>query len=514
MPLRDLIKNEIKKAVRETDFDVFKSEKFGDYSTNAAMILAKELKKNPMEVANELKEHLLKSKNNLFEKIEVAGPGFINFWLSERALKIGLKNALSPFKKKKEKIQLEFISANPLGPLHIGHGRNAFYGNALANVLKTFGYNVYREFFINDSKESNQIRELGKTALGKGTSYLTDDLKLKIKKFSKNIKDLSEPEAGYFLALEIQKENEKFITETLGIKFDRWFSEERDLRAKNEFLKTLNLLKRKNLVYEKDGALWLKTTQYGDDEDRVLIRSSKDITYFLSDIAYHINKFKRGFNKVINIWGADHQGHVKRMMAVKKMFSWKGDLDILICQLVTLKEGDEIKKMSKRAGTIVWLKDLIEEVGLDVAKWFCLEKSISTHMEFDMQLAKERSEKNPVFYVQYANARMNGIISKSKFSTFNFRPKYNLQNPDIQERNLVLRLVQFPEVIGDTARDYQVHRLTNYAYELAYAFSLFYRDVRIIGSQREKELLSLVAITQKILQNTLNILGISTPQKM
>ena len=328
------------------------------------------------------------------------------------------------------------------------------------------------------------------------------------------------------------------------------------MRKKKEFEKTLNLLKSKELSYEKDGALWLKTSKYGDDDDRVIVRSDGAVSYFLSDIAYHINKFNRKYDVVIDIWGADHQGHVKRMMAVKKMFTqlgktetppsgvnWKGDLEILISQMVVLKEGEERKKLSKRAGTIVLLADLVNEVGIDAARWFYLEKLLSTHMEFDMVLAKERSRKNPVYYVQYAHARMSsillkaGVAKKATSSPRAFIYKF-LKDPtasprvdevaflftisDFQEEKLKLspvialikKLIQFQEIIEDSAKDYQVQRLTTYAYELASEFSQFYRDVKVIGSENEKELIAIVALSKKLLSDTLKLLGISSPEKM
>ncbi|MBU2109693.1 arginine--tRNA ligase, partial [Patescibacteria group bacterium] len=319
---------------------------------------------------------------------------------------------------------------------------------------------------------------------------------------------------GYAIAEEIQEDNEKFI-KSLGIKFDRWFSEELQLREKKEFKKTIELLEKKKMVYKKDGAVWLKTSKYGDDEDRVIVRSSGEIAYFLSDIAYHINKVKRGYKKIIDIWGADHQGHVKRMMAVKKMLGWKSDLDILISQLATLKKGDERKKLSKRKGNIVLLKDLVKEVGLDAVRWFYLEKSLSTHMDFDLDLAKERSQKNPVYYVQYAGARMNSILNKSKLPARRCFASSDAGGQISKPvRNLILKLIQFPETIEDITKDYQVQRLTVYAYELASEFSQFYRDIKVIGSKNEKELIALVALTRKILQDTLKLLGISAPEKM
>ncbi|MCX6731859.1 MAG: arginine--tRNA ligase [Candidatus Parcubacteria bacterium] len=510
--MKDLIKKEIEKVIKRADFDVFKSDKFGDYSSNVAMVL----KKDPEEIAKSLKTQDSRLKTNLFEKIEVAGPGFINFWLSEKGLEKGLENLNKKPAKKDEKIQVEFISVNPTGEYHIGHGRGAFYGDVLSNVLDATGHKVEREFFINDSKESTQIKELGKTALGKGKTYLTENLKSQISKIKSKIKKTDdEGEAGYLLAQKIQKDNQKFIKKDLRIDFDTLFSEERDLRQKELLKKTMDLLKEKKVVYEKDGATWLKTSDYGDDEDRVVIRSNGDYTYFLSDIAYHTNKFERGYDKVIDIWGADHQGHIKRMLAAKKMLNWKGDLDILISQMAAVKEGGKTKKLSKRKGTLIFLKDLIKEVGLDVCRWFYLEKSLSTQMEFDMALAKEQSKKNPVYYVQYAHARMCSILAKSEAR--NSKSETKFKNLNTQERNLVLKLIQFAEVVEDTAEDYQVQRLTTYVYELAKIFTDFYENVPVLKAETEelkKSRLAMVFFTRKILERVLGLLGISAPEKM
>lgn len=522
--IRDLIKKEIEKAVKKIYleqgrgrvlFDIYADGKFGDYSSNVAMVIGGNSKENAEKIKNELSE-------SKFFSVSVAGPGFLNFTLSEKGIKEGLKNLNKKQKKKKEKVQVEFISANPTGGLHIGHGRSAFYGDALANVLQKAGYKVEREYFINDSKESTQIKELGKTVLGRGTSYLTENLKYQILNLKNKIKrSKNEGEAGFLLAKEIQKNNQKFIEKELNIKFNNWFSEELQLRKKTAFKKTIDLLKRKNLAYEKEGALWLKTSQFGDDEDRVILRSPRfgeagsdgSVSYFLSDIAYHIDKFGRKYDKVIDIWGADHHGHVKRMMIAKEMLKLKGDLEILISQLVTLKKGKELQKLSKRKGNVILLKDLIDDLGLDAVRWFYLQKTLPTHMEFDLDLAKEQSAKNPVYYVQYACARMQSIINKSKFPISNFQKISNSQFSK-PIRNLVVKLIQFPKIIEDTAKDYQVHRLTTYAYELASEFSQFYRDVKVIGAGNERELVALVALTRRILADTLRLLGISAPEKM
>ena len=505
--MRNLIKKEIEKVVGKADFDVFRSENFGDYSSNVAMIL----KKNPQEIAQKI-------KSDFIEKIETAGPGFLNFWLSEKGIERGLKEIFKKPKIKHQKIQVEFISANPTGELHIGHGRGAFYGNALANVLEKAGHKVEQEYFINDSEQSIQIKSLHRTAgiikLEKEGAlfadwkkpYETEYLKKLIKSGKVNFRNVEK---------EIQKDNEDFITNVLRIKFDKWFSEENKLRKKGKFEETLRLLEEKGFVYKKDGAKWLKTSDYGDDKDEVIVRSSGTYGYFLSDIAYHINKFERGFDKVIDVWGADHQGHIKRMLAVKKMLRWKGDLDILISQMVTVKEKGEIKKLSKRKGTIILLKDLVKEIGLDACRWFYLEKALSTQMEIDLALAKERSKKNPVYYVQYAGARMCSILAKANLKSQISNLK--IKNLKLQERNLLLKLIQFTEVVEDIIKDYQVQRLITYAYELAKVFTDFYENVPVLKAETEelkKTRLNLVFITRKILEQALGLIGISAPEKM
>lgn len=497
---------------------------YGDYATNLALVLAKKKKKNPREVAQGLVKKIIQSKESeIFEKIEIAGPGFINFWLSKEIVlaefkKLAKIKTLPKFKTSKEKVQIEFISANPTGELHIGHGRGAFYGDALANLFKLTDYKAEKEYFINDSKESNQVQEMGKTGLGKGTAYLTEYLQKKIQISKSKIQSLVKKkssnldgEMGYLLAQEIQKDNQKFIEKELGIKFDKWISEEKDLRKKSYFNKILEILKKKKLVYQKDGALWLKTSKYGDDEDRVIVRRDDSAAYFLADLAYHLQKIERGYKKIINIWGADHQGHQKRLLAAKKMLNWPVDIEILITQVVTIKKGKEIKKLSKRKGEMVLLQELIEEAGSDATRWFYLQKSLNTHMEFDIELAKKREEKNPVYYVQYAHARMASILRKAGGRTV--LPKtLNFDHPS--EILLIKKTLEVQDILQETIKDYQIHRILNYIYELAYNFSIFYRDVRVLGSKEEQSHLFLVKETQKTLSSLLSLIGISAPERM
>ena len=517
----NLIQKATGKPKEEIQVEKPENEVYGDYSTNIAL----QLKKDPAKIVKKIKP-------DLFEKIEVAKPGFINFFLSKEYLQKQVGEILRQKERfgqlkigGNKKTQVEFISANPTGPLHIGNGRGAFFGDTLANVLEKAGYKVTREYYINDAKNGNQIRELGKTFLGRGVTYLTDKLKtqiLKLKTTTQSLK-LTESEAGYLLAQEVQKNIKDFIGNKLKIKFDNWVSEE-DLYKRNKIDKIFNWLKNKNLVYQKEGAWWIKTSEFGDSQDWVVIRSEAEggePTYLLSDIAYHQDKFDRGFQKIINIWGADHQGHVSKIKAATKMLGYKGDLDILISQVVRLKRG----KISKRKGQIITLEDLINEVGLDVARFLYLTKSLDTQMEFDLEIAKEQSEKNPVYYVQYAHARICSILEKlkTKFeerdssleelktATKNLKP---LKHPS--ELGLIKQLIRLPEVVEDTSKDYQVQRLPQYAIDLATVFHQFYRDCKVLTQVRPvfEARLALILATKIVLKNSLDLMGVSAPEKM
>lgn len=548
------LREELSRSIRSlypdrsgVSFAVSPERRFGDYTTNAALALAGD-GINARDAADEISAELKKSPafSAKIKKVEIAGPGFINFSLSDEVIKEELANIKKNLSDgfdflSGKKINIEFISANPTGELHIGHGRGAFYGDALANIFKFSGAEVTREYFINDSKESNQIKELGKTIFEKG-AYSSDYINKIISKISPKERKISEMKKGVFsggnelsfkeigeefgiigeriediyygagfkIAGFIQEDNRKFIEKELGVNFDDWYSEEEKLHKALLPERILTALKTKELTYEKDRALWLKTSEHGDDEDRVVIRSDGTPTYFLSDIAYHSEKFSRGYDEVIDVWGADHHGHVKRIQAAKEMLSWKGDLKIFITQLVSLKDG----KMSKRAGNVILLKDLVKELGLDVVRWFFSEKSLNTHMEFDMALAKERSAKNPVFYVQYAHARICSIIEKAKSSKED-KGEFEELIKNEKARSLAAKIIELPEIIQTIAEDCQVHRLTTYAYELANSFSQFYENVRIIGENSyNKSALELAGAAKETLAKSLGLLGISAPEKM
>lgn len=503
----------------------------GDYSCNAALVYGKKTGVSPRELAGNLVEKILATSNEDIEKIEIAGPGFLNFFLTDSALErevFAVDNShrvtLCENERAGERVNIEFVSTNPTGELHIGHGRSAFFGDTLARVLALAGRDVTREFYINDSRESNQICELGKTALGKGEQYKTPELEEKMK--SLDFSGLSEEEAGVKLASAVQASNRKFIEENLGVHFDVWYSEDAELRASGANDAMLERLKAKDFTYEKDGALWLKTSEYGDDEDRVIVRSDGTMTYFIADIAYHDKKFARGFQTVIDVWGADHHGHIKRMHAVGRMLGWpkvpNAEADqplVFIAQLVSLKEdgegGKQTKKMSKRAGNVVLLRDLVEEFGIDIVRWFFNEKALNTQMVFDMALAREQSEKNPVFYVQYAHARLAAIVEKCKGLNEGDVVHFGDLVKTPSARALASKITEFPEVVLYVSREYNVHALSGYATALATAINAYYRDVRVLeGGNYNPTALALAIRAKETLAETLTLLGISAPERM
>ncbi len=483
---------------------------FGDYTSNIAMVL----KKDPKEIADNIKSDIL-------EKVEVKN-GFINFFLSKEYLQRKTEEILKKEDKfgnleigKNKKIDIECICANPTGELHIGHGRGAFLGETLTNVFKKSGFKVFRSHYANDAKSSSQIKELGKTALGQGTTYLNEYLEKKISKLKPEIsKCKDEREAGSFLAQAVQKDIKNFIENKLKIKFDFWISEEKDLYQKGKINKIYEWLKSKNLVYERDGAQWLKTSSYGDSKDWVVVRETGEFTYLLPDIAYHKDRFDKKYDKIIDIWGADHQAHVNKIKAVSRILNYKGELVFLITQVVRLKG----EKMSKRKGKVVTLEWLINEAGADAVRFIYLMKSSDTQMEFDVALAKDQSEENPVYYAQYAHARICSILRKLKNEGLKLKPSIknlNLLNHP-SELMLIKQLIKFPEVIEDTARDYQVQRIPQYALDLATSFHQFYHDCRVISEdvRLSEARLGLSLAAKIILKSTLSLMGVSAPEKM
>lgn len=525
-----MITTEISKLIEEEigtglDFTVerTKNPDHGDYATNAALILAKQQGKNPRVAAKELAKKL--SKHQLTKNNEVAGPGFINFHIHPVYWHAALGEILEKgkkygtFPKTGRKVQVEFISANPTGPLTLGNGRGGFGGDVLANVLIRAGHTVEREYYINDS--GNQIYTLGVAVGGGNVRNMPSEELYRgpyIEEIAKSI-DLNRKteDIGRQAAGKLMKDIQQTI-KRMGITFDTWFSEQKELHQTKEVSRTLADLEKAGHTYETDGALWLKTTDYGDNKDRVLRKADGELTYLAADLAYHYHKLaKRQFNLAINIWGADHHGYVARLQAgveqLRKIEKFEGKLVILITQLVRLvKNGKEVK-MSKRAGTYVALDDLLDEIDVDVARFFFVMKSFDTHMDFDLDLAKEHSQKNPVYYLQYAHARISNMLKKAASADVDSAVT-QLSKPE--EFQLVRQLTRFPEIIQQTAADYQVHRIPHYALELADVFHRFYERHQLVPKDKAvaKARLELVEATKIVLGNIGDTLGIKMPERM
>ncbi len=528
--LEELIKKALLKVAEDksVEFSVTypNEEKFGDYATNIAMVLAKDLKKNPMDIAGEFKKALesLKDIKGFISKIEIVKPGFINFFLSEDYLLNELEEINSNKKYgyskigNKQKVQIEFISANPTGPLTLANGRGGFLGDALANILEMSGHKVQREYLVNDA--GNQIITLGKSILAAGKkiednedyyrgeyiSEWADSHKDEVEKFSDDAEGL-----GTLVAEELFNTQIKPVIDSgMKIKFDKYFSEDKELHKKDKVKKVIKFLKDKNLTYELDGALWFKTTDYGDDKDRVLVTGDGRFTYMAVDIAYHLNKFERGYDRVINIWGADHGGYVERMMAGVNAIGYEGQLQIIIMQLVKLMSDGKEVRMSKRKGEYVTMQYLLDLLPLDVIRWFFLMYNPNTHMLFDLDLAKDKSEKNPVYYVQYAHARISSILSQVKsYETDN---NAEMISDEIQ---FIKVLMRWPEIVQDVSKFYQLNTVTTYATLVAESFHRYYQNYRVIDNERVAlHRIEIIKAYKNILISVLNTLGISAPDKM
>jgi len=494
-----------------------REEKFGDYATNVAMVLSKSLKKNPEDVASEILRY---AQDDKFEKVEIVKPGYINFYLSEeyfRNLIEKINSEENYFGKsdlgKKQKVLLEFISCNPTGPIHLGNARGGPIGDVLANVLEKTGHKVTREFYVNDF--GNQVEILGHSVLKDGEAQYKGDYVDDLAERKKE--SLTDPMAvGIWAAGIILEELIKPTCEKSGIKFDNWFSE-KDLHEKGKIEEIIAFLKEKKLTQEKEGALWYKSTEFGDDKDRVLVKSNGRTTYLASDFAYHKNKMERGFDKIINIMGADHFKEAEVMKTfVEKVLNFKGQIKYILSQMVrVVKDGEEVK-MSKRKGVYFALDDLIDEVGPDAVRFIFVSYAPSSHINFDMDLAKERSEKNPVFYVQYAYARIASILEKAKnYTAFKKGEKVIFKHE--KEISLLKELNRFPEIVEELTENYEVHKLPQYAIKLADKFHSFYNECRVIDEENPEitaARLELVKAVKIVLGETLRLVGVSAPDKM
>ena len=516
-----------------------KNRDHGDYSTSIALALAKPTGKSPRDVAEIVQRGL--QGNPEIERIEIAGPGFINITLakaSQGAVVNSILNEKENYGRVSilsgKKINLEFISANPTGPLHLGHTRWAAVGDALASVLAAGGAEVTREFYINDrgtqmdlfgaslraaargearpeeGYQGDYINDLAKLIVAQHPEYLTLDEKEGIPAFR---------EAGYALQLQQQKD----VLDNFGTHFDIWFSE-RSLHSGDALSKALSTLKSEGHVYESEGATWLRTTDFGDDKDRVLVKSGGELTYFSSDTAYYLDKRARGFDICIYMLGADHHGYVGRLKATAACAGDDPDFNIhvLIGQLVKIMEGGQELKLSKRAGTIITLEELVEKVGVDAARYTLIRYPVDTPMVLDIDLLKKRTNDNPVFYVQYAHARISAVLRNAdelglKYGATEYKPELLTHD---RERELLGGLAEYPRVVASAAELRQPHRVARYIEELATLYHGFYNDCRVLpmGDEPASDIHSsratLCAATRQVIHNGLSLLGVSAPERM
>ncbi|MCW9049466.1 MAG: arginine--tRNA ligase [Deltaproteobacteria bacterium] len=524
----------------EIQLEVPKNPDHGDFSTNLAMALAKAERKAPRQIAEVLSVAM--QGNPLCDKVEIAGPGFINFRLQATHWYDVLHQIMQQGEQygrcqvgNGKKIQVEFVSANPTGPLHIGHGRGAVVGDAVAAVLQAAGFEVQREYYVNDA--GNQVQTLGNSILlrlrelqgeaivfpedGYQAGYIVDLAKQLLAE-QVGLANATEAEAvetcARFGVAEVLKWIEADL-KAFGIHFDHWYSE-RSLYDRGMVDQELSKLKEKGLSYEQDNALWLRTTEYGDDKDRVLIKSDGSYTYFASDVAYHMEKFDRGFERVIDVWGADHHGYIPRM---KAMLAGLGhapeDLEVLLIQMVNLLRDGQPFVMGKRSGNFVTLREVINEVGSDACRFFFLMRRCDSQLDFDLELAKQQNSDNPVYYVQYAHARVCSINRNAEESGIPLprREDVDLSRLELaEELALAKYLARYPETIVGAALNYEPHRVIFYLQELAAQFHSYYNRQRVLVDEAAttQARLYLVNAVRRVLANALKMLGMSTPEQM
>ncbi len=514
--------------------EVPKSRDNGDFSSNIAMQLAKTLKDNPRNIAEKIVDEISKNTNEI-EKVETAGPGFINIYLNNEYVFSGISEIIKKEDNygssnigNNKKIDIEFVSANPTGILHLGTARGAAYGSNLANVMSFAGFDVTKEYYINDA--GNQINNLGmslkeryKEACGLEYNMPEDgyygseiiDLANKVKnkynteKLDSDIEFFKKTAVDYLLNI-IKTDLSNF-----GVAFDVWTSE-KDIRAKGRIEESLDILDKKGLVFKKDDALWLKTTVYGDDKDRVLVKSDGSYTYLVPDIAYHLDKFDRGFDYLIDVFGADHHSYVSRLKASIEALGYDKDkLEVRLLQMVRLLRDGNIVKMSKRTGGNITISELVDEIGCDSARYFFATRSLDGQMDFDINLALKKSNENPFFYVGYAHARICSILNDAKEK--NLKINCSIKDAiDADSKALILKVYEFTDVIEAAALKKEPHLITNYVYELASMFHNYYGKHRILTddvniSEQRLGIIKSVGIT---INNALRLIGVKAPSKM
>ena len=514
----------------------------GDYASNIAMVLASGQRRPPRKIAESIVESIDDSAS-ILDKVEIAGPGFINFFIKGTAW-AGLLAEVDALGDRYgesamgagSRVQVEFVSANPTGPLHIGHARGAVIGDVIAGILQASGFSVSREYYINDA--GNQMNTLGESVyyrylelMGEAISfpetcyqgaYITD-LAREIHdtygdKFLGSGKDEAVPFMTDYAAGSIL-EGIKGDLETLGVVFDRYFSE-KELYHDNKVAKIIEKLRDEEFIYEEEGTLWFKTTDFGDEKDRVVVRGNGDPTYFAADIAYHRGKYERGFDRIINVWGADHHGYIPRMQAcIQALGRKKEDLDVVLVQLVNLLRGGVPVPMSTRAGEFVTIREVTDEVGKDAARYNFLMRRSNSHLDFDLEIAKAQSNENPVYYVQYAHARICSIMRNAEEQGHRI-PSYGDIRLDLlaapEEHELIKMIDTFPEIVEGSAQALEPHRIPYYINDLASVFHSFYNKHKVVSDNIDltQARLFLIKSTGTVIRNALKLLGVSAPERM
>ncbi|HET7615597.1 MAG TPA: arginine--tRNA ligase [Bacillales bacterium] len=518
-----------------------KDKGHGDYATNMAMQLARIAKKAPRQIAAEIVEHFDKERVSV-EEIEIAGPGFMNFFMNKRYLTKLIPAILEAGERfgasgagNGKKVLVEFVSVNPTGSLHLGHARGAAIGDTVSNAFAKAGYDVSREYYNNDagnqihnltlSLEARYFQALGEEREMPEDGYQGRDIVELAKelaeghgdRFAKMSHEERYPELRKYALEKVTARIQKDLSD-FRVEFDTWFSE-KSLHEQGAIEDTLALLKEKGETYEKDGATWFESTKYGDDKDRVLVKSDGKYTYLMPDIAYHLNKLQRGYDQLIDLLGPDHHGYISRMKAAVQALGYEREkLDIHIYQNVNLFQNGERVRMSKRTGKAVTLRELMEEIGVDAMRYFFAMRSSDTHLDFDMDLALSQSNENPVYYVQYAHARICSILRQGDEMGLDSDKDADLSHiASEKEFDLLKKLGEFPETVADAAEKLATHRLTNYVYDLASLLHRFYNAERVLDSEDMEKSLArfrLMKAVQQTLRNGLALLGVSAPEQM
>jgi arginyl-tRNA synthetase len=514
----------------------------GDFATSLPLRLARATRINPLQLAEMLVARMPNSSE--VERVAAALPGFVNFFLKNRWVQQQVEVVREAGDEygnvevgRQRRIMVEFVSVNPTGPVHVGHTRGAVLGSALANVLKAAGYDVTREYYVNDA--GNQMDIFYRSVYARYQQALGYSVEFPANGYQGDyIQDLAreiiDAEGTRFLGMDEDQAikqigdlgREKMVAniradlDLVGVNFDNWFSE-RSLFENQEYDRAMDRLREKNYLSERENAIWFNSSLLGDEKDNVVVRSTGEPTYFASDIAYHYNKFvERNFDQVIDIWGADHQGHVPRMKAAVEALGVNPDaLTVLVSQLVTLKRGEETVRVSKRTGDFVTLNELVDEVGSDACRYFFLARAPSTQMEFDLELAKKESSENPVYYIQYGHARIASILSLAQERGLDWHAADVSLLNDPNELNLIRTMIRLPELVEQMARNLEPHHLPHFAMELATAFHWFYENCRVVSANPEDAeitlaRLKLVESAQIVLRRTLELMGMSAPERM